>query len=196
MAGAGPFLKDKVIQSSPGTSDIPKVRSSVLCALMLSLASPAQQGAVTYKDERLGYKFQYPSTFIVGSYPPNESSAVWKDAVVVVEKRILGNRSVRAIPIGDVTSITIVPHTGASARFFQKQFAQPQWRMPAMKFGLFKLTGYPAPYGDRTYFYLLVVSDELVLEWSAPKKFVENQRALTGYDSIIERIVATVELAR
>jgi hypothetical protein len=37
----------------------------------------------------------------------------------------------------------------------------------------------------------VVPSDELAIEWTATKKYVENERVPTGYDAVIEKILAT-----
>jgi hypothetical protein len=83
-----------------------------------------------------------------------------------------------------------VPHAGESARFYQKQFALTKWRASITSAPVFKLPGYPGPYGDKV-FYLVVPSDELAIEWTATKKYVENERVPTGYDAVIEKILAT-----
>jgi hypothetical protein len=40
-----------------------------------------------------------------------------------------------------------VPHAGESARFYQKQFALTKWRASITSAPVFKLHGYPGPYG-------------------------------------------------
>ena len=59
---------------------------------------------------------------------------------------------------------------------------------------VYKLPGYPGPYGDTAFYYLLPLGDDLVVELFAHRRHMDQARTDTGYDRVIEGIIATFQI--
>lgn len=177
----------------------------------------------TYRNETYGFEFTYPQHFLVGKYKPeSDSSSVppdlrnqlsdlsWNNAIVLIELDLIAffsksprGFSLDTIPVGDVSTISIKPIT-TSADFYRKTYLSNKTYNPTqMKIGAYtvtKLPGFPGPYGDTAYYYLLPVSNNLIMEFTGHrKKFphatISNATAPDShYDQVIEKIISTFKV--
>ncbi len=171
----------------------------------------------TYRNKKVGFEFEYSHNFVVGKYKeeihqlekgiraslkesgfdPEEFERPFKNMIVLVEKKLIGNIPVSEIPIGEISSITIHPHIGKKAEFYNKQFNKKKFHINIGKYTVVKLPGYPGPYGKGVFYYLLPISDEIVIEFYAHKKRFKFHKSSkdksmeTKYDTIIEKIIST-----
>ncbi|MEO8065463.1 MAG: hypothetical protein ABI643_01240 [Candidatus Doudnabacteria bacterium] len=180
-------------------------------------------GQKMYRNQEYGFEFQYPQNFLVGKFKPEvtPSSNVppdilekqrdlsFNNAIVLVEleqKALFSkspkNFSIDSIPIGEVPTISIKPIT-TSADFYRKNFidSDTTWGGKNIKINEYqvtKLPGYPGPYGDAVYYYLLPISDNLIIEFIGFKQKILTNTTMTEsyYDKIIENIISTFKLTQ
>lgn len=182
--------------------------------------------ALIYRNEKFGFEFQYPASFVIGAYKtetrlldegsreklrmlgedPEERERPFQDAVVLVEPALLGDTPVTEIPVGEVSTIMVYPRTGNKARFYKRLYEGSEsikgQRIAIGPYDVAKFPGAPGPYGENAFYYLLPLSDELVVEFSAHRQRFSNlskherTEGETWYDDIIEQIISTVRLAQ
>ena len=146
-----------------------------------------------YRSEQYHFEFSYPENFVIGKYKKEEYE-VLPNAVVLVEKSLLANISATDIPVGAISTISIQPHVGRGAKY-HTAFDKP--KITIGKYHVAKFSRYPAPYGDEAFYYVLVKSDDMVIEFIAHKTrfnaLVSDiyTRPPTHYDQIIEQIIST-----
>ena len=180
----------------------------------------------TYRNERYGFEFKYPQSFLVGKFkqevspssnvPPDIqkklSDLSLNNAIVLVESEqatLFQNSpkafSVDSIPVGDVPVITIKPITTSAdfyrsvyidREFFSELKFSSDYKTKKIQIGNYqvtKLPGYPGPYGDAGYYYLLPISDDLIIEFMAPREKILTNTEMTEshYDKVIEDIIST-----
>ncbi len=97
--------------------------------------------------------------------------------------------------MGEIAAtITITPARGQKADFYRRQFFRTQWETTVGGRRVYKLPGYPGPYGDEAFYYLLPLGDELVVEIFAHRRHMDQARAATGYDRVIEGMIPTFKI--
>lgn len=164
-----------------------------------------------YRNEQYGFEFRYPVNFVIGKYK-KEDPASFPNAIVLIEKSILGNISSTEIPVGEISTIVIRIHVGMQAKFYKnfadeksiaifyekyKNFNPKDALLTIGSYKVAKLPGYPGPYGDTAFYYVLVKSDNMVFDFTAPKsKFNAVVSGIhTGppsdYGQVIEKIIST-----
>lgn len=169
--------------------------SLVLGAIAVPPAGAQPAGTATYRSAPHGFAFQYPDRFAVGAYRTQGADVLFKDAVVFVERARLGRHRVDEIPVGELTSITVFPQTGHRARFLLNQFYRDPYRAVIGGRPIAKLPGYPGPYGDTAFYYLMPLSDTLVVELYAHRRYLEPPGGDTGYDQVIESIITSITVS-
>lgn len=148
-----------------------------------------------YRSEQYNFEFKYPNNFVIGKYK-KEDPELFPNSVVLVEKSLLGNISATEIPIGEISTITIQPHVGRKAKFYSA-FNKPEYRVAIGKYEVAKLPGYPGPYGDTAFYYVLVKSDDMVIDFTAHKSKFNAVASgtytgsLSHYDQVLENIIST-----
>jgi hypothetical protein len=186
-------------------------RTASLAAVLLLVSGAAV--AVTaasrvYRSAEWGFEFSYPDTLVVGRYkdqmtPEQEAAPLretglenpFKHAIPLVEPGRLGTRgTLQAIPVGEVATVTVTPTRGHKADFLRRQFFRKDWELTVAGRTVYKLPGYPGPYGDAAFYYLLSARDDLVIELFAHKKHLDPARTDTGYDRVIEGIIASFKI--
>lgn len=189
-------------------------------------SQPKQEETIndkTYRNEKYGFEFIYPQNFLIGKYKPEVTSSSvpqdlreqlsdlsWNNAVVLIEPELIAlfSKSPRAflldkIPVGDVSTISIKPIT-TSADFYRKAYIDNKANNPTqIKIGGYtvtKLPGYPGPYGDTAYYYLLPLKNGLILEFTGHRKKFPNATTPDStapeshYDQVIEKIISTLNV--
>ena len=112
-----------------------------------------------------------------------------------MEPSRLGARApLDALPVGEVAAITVIPARGQKADFDRRHLFRTEWETTIAGRTVYRLPGYPAPYGDTMFYYLLPLGDDLVIEVFAHRRHMDQARAETGYDRVIEGIIATFKL--
>ncbi len=116
--------------------------------------------------------------------------------------------SVDSIPIGDVPTISIKPIT-TSAGFYRRSYIDREFfseskfssdyktkKIQIGDYQVTKLPGYPGPYGDAGYYYLLPISENLIIEFTATREKILTNTEMTEshYDKVIEDIISTFKL--
>jgi hypothetical protein len=181
-------------------------RAASLAALLLLVASVSLASAASrvYRSAEWGFAFSYPDTLAVGRYKdqttPEQEARMretglenpFKHAIPLVEPGRLGARgTLQAIPVGEVATVTVTPTRGQKADFLRRQFFRKEWETTVGGRLVYKLPGFPGPYGDAAFYYLLPVRDDLVIELFAHKKHLDPARTDTGYDRVIEGIIGS-----
>ena len=125
-------------------------------------------------------------TRAAGLKPPFE------DAVALVERFRIAGQSVTDMEPGKVTTITIHPHAGVAAKVRSEQFNRKEFEIALGPWKVAKLPGFPGPYGDKAFYYLVRVSDDLVIEFYALRTYAEAPKGDTHYDQVIEGVISTL----
>ena len=180
--------------------------ASLAVAVLLVSASAGLPAAAsnTYRNAEWGFEFAYPDQFVAGRYKdtltPEHLARLresglenpFAHAIVLVEPSRLGSRApLDALPVGEIVTITITPTRGQKADFLRRHFFRKEWETAVGGRTVYKLPGYPGPYGDAAFYYLLPLRDDLVVELYAHRRHMDQSRADTGYDRVIEDMIAT-----
>jgi hypothetical protein len=162
----------------------------------------------TYRSAEWGFEFAYPDSLVVGRYkdtttPEMEArmrelgqESPWKHAIALIEPSRIGTRSgpLDAINVGEVATVRVTPTRGQKADFLRHQFFRTEWKITVGGRDVYKLPGFPGPYGDAAFYYLMPVRDDLVIELVAHRKHLDAARTDTGYDGVIEGIIASFRI--
>ena len=178
--------------------------ASLAVATLLLWAAGGTAGTRTYRSAEWGFEFAYPAQFAAGRYKDTLTPELqarlretgqeppFKHAIALVEPSRLGSRApLDALPVGEIATITVTPARGQKADFYRRQFFRKEWETTVGARTVYRLPGYPGPYGDTAFYYLLPLRDDLVVELFAHRRHMDQARADTGYDRVIEGIIAT-----
>lgn len=190
------------------------MRVRLLFAIVIGLLAapspaPAQDAAwPLYRNEKLGFEFRYPPAFVVGAYRDElpadlkarlrqgGGSVPFEHAVVLVERTRLGGRALTALPVGEVTTITIEPAEGVKlgsvSGLLRQIYKEAVREVTIGAHRVLQAPGFPGPYGAAAFFYLVPVAEGRALQLYAHRQFLEPPRGATGYDRVIEQIIATL----
>lgn len=197
MASLGPQLMPG--SAGAGAAAISAVLAVTLSACPPRADAPQESRMKTHEDRTLGLAFSYPDSFLIGRYAPDElpEEAVragmeppFARAVVLIHPSQLGNYPLDAIPVGEVPAIWIDrPISALARRVFQ---ADSTYEVGAMKVA--KFPGFPGPYGDQAFYYIVEFPDGARYELAA-HRFLWRTTDMepTGYDAVIEDIIPTLE---
>ena len=165
----------------------------------------------TYSNIPLGLKFDYPARFEVGSfkkepyeYPPELKERGYdppfENAVVLIEPAQLHGASLNAIPVGDVPALWLEFQTGSRAMFLPSLFRE-SYQMRIGQHTVYKFPGYPGPYGDNAWYYVIPVAPAWLLEITGHKYYFLDGSGENGgkgpethYDEVIENIIRNLHL--
>ena len=153
--------------------------------------------------DRLGIDFEYPERFVVGRFQKEELlpsmkiknyQSPFENAVVLVELDQLMKFSAEKIPLGEIPVIWVDRMRDKKSRFM-KSLLKEGHKKNIGAHEVYQLPGYPGPYGDAVYYYLLPLANGDLLEFGAHKLFFRNADPppATDYDQIIEKIITTLK---
>lgn len=156
-------------------------------------------------SQTLGIEFDHPPNLTAGRYaieplPPSALQAGLKspfaNAVVLVEPGQLKGHAAAAVPVGAVPTIAVDVRTGRDADFRRANFLRPEFAITIGGRNVFRLPGFPGPYGDRAFYYLIPFPDGRLAEITAHRFYFNDpgpagstERARTGYDQVIESVI-------
>jgi hypothetical protein len=191
------------------------LRRALALALLGLLACAASGDAQdarwpVYRNDKAGFELRYPPSFVAGAYrsdlPPDLARTLrerggrlpFEDAFVLVEPARLGARDRSALPVGEISAITIEPQAGAEAaarRDLGRQiYGAAIVEMTIGPHRAQKFPGFPGPYGTAAFYYLVPLRDGAVLEFTAHRKFLSAPQGDTGYDRVVEQIIRTLSI--
>ena len=180
--------------------------ASLAAAAVLVMASAGFLTAEskTYRSAEWGFEFAYPDRLAAGRYkdtmtPERQDrqretglESPFAHAIALVEPSRLGARApLDALPVGEVAANTVIPARGQKADFDRRHLFRKEWETTIDGRTVYRLPGYPAPYGDTMFYYLLPLGDDLVIELFAHRRHMDQARGETGYDRVIEAMIAT-----
>ena len=167
--------------------------ASLAAALLVSaLVGLVAAASKTHRSAEWGFEFAYPDQFAAGRYKDPVSPE--RQARQVEPSRLGARAPLDALPVGEVAAITVIPARGQKADFDRRHLFRKEWETTIAGRTVYRLPGYPAPYGDTMFYYLLPLGDDLVIEVFAHRRHMDQARAETGYDRVIEGIIATFKL--
>ena len=180
--------------------------SLFLAFSLLATVPTAQAETKIHISRELGIKFNYPGKFSVGHYriQGEAEQEGFGDNLVLLENSQKGQFSLDAIPIGDVPTISIKVLHGSEVKFARALiFELHKRQVNSKKWGshtVHVFPGYPGPFGDQAFYYLIPWGDDKLIEITAhryyfqgvPEKSTESF-ANTEYDLVIQSVVKTLE---
>ena len=174
-----------------------------LVALAFSIPGLALAESISIAVDRLGIQFEYPDRFVAGRFqkeelPPSMKiknyQSPFENAVVLVEPDQLMKFSAEKIPVGEIPVIWIDRMRDKKSRFMKSMLIEG-YKKNIGAHEVYQLPGYPGPYGDALYYYLLPLANGDILEFGAHNLFFRNADPppATDYDQVIEKIITTLE---
>ncbi len=162
---------------------------------------------LTYTSDKHGLQFQYSNKFKIGEFKKENISksqaeigikSPFNNAIVLIEKSEMKGINIDSIPVGERPTISINLQTGFQASFTIEKFCKDEFKTTIGKYTVFKLPGYPGPYGDQAFYYIIPLSKDKNIEFMAHRyywkesKGVDGQYPKTHYDKEIESIIKTL----
>jgi hypothetical protein len=182
--------------------------------------------AATFKKEGVKFSFNYSDDFLLGHHahrsknadqhlPPDIKEKFEKDdkdrvEVVLIERTIFSDTKVKkpilnleSLPEGEYPTIIVTYEKGHMAQFMltraSKLFDPKKKPIIDMKIGPHKVQkwpGYPGPYGDSAYYYVVPIASDEIISFMAAKQTLHNSKLYppTQYDRVIESIIASLTI--
>jgi hypothetical protein len=181
-----------------------------LC-LTIFFPSPvnADDAQKVHSSSSLGIEFRYPSRFLIGKYKKEELiermkgldiDSSFNNAIVLIEPKQLREFPLMEIPVGEVPTISFNLLRGTRASFAKRQFFKEVYKVSIGNRTVYRLPGYPGPYGDQAFYYLVPAEMHDVLEIIAHRYYFRDdpigridKLPKTNYDTVIENIVRSME---
>jgi hypothetical protein len=154
----------------------------------------------TYASSALGIQFQFPAKFVTGRYRKLPELEQFDRAVVLAEPRILGEIKSDDIPVGEVPTISLIVQEGEKANFTLLNLCSAQYMTKIGDLTVYKLPGYPGPFGNQAYCYYVALPNQKVVEVTAHRFYfgdtAATNRPQTHYDTVIEDIIKSLRILR
>jgi hypothetical protein len=155
---------------------------------------------VWHEAEQLEIRFAYPDSLLAGRFrdDPLPQSAIdrgmeppFRNAVVLLPREALGDFDLQAIPVGELPVIWIDRSIVASGAF---RTFPPDSTYETRGLTVSRFPGFPGPYGDQAYFYVVDLGGGDYVEFGGHRFwFRTEEQAETHYDEVIETIIPTLE---
>lgn len=181
------------------------------CAAIYSNSVIAANALKSHSDPLLKIKFIYPETFLIGRYKKEVLpkgmeergfESPFAKAIVLIEPKQLRKFSLKAIPVGEVPIISLNLLKGMRSSFTKKQLFKEKYKITIGKHTVYRLPGFPGPYGDQVFYYLLPTPNNNVLEIMAHRYYFRDgppgqsqikDLPRTEYNRIIERMIQSIK---
>jgi len=189
-----------------------RVLALVGLGLLAIVAGAVAQDASwpAHRDDQEGFTLRYPPRFVTGAYrhdlPPDLARTLrasggrlpFERALVLVESVRLGSRDRAALPAGEITAITVEAQSGGAAvarrDLGRQMYGAAITEVTIGGHRVQKFPGFPGPYGNAAFYYLVPLRDGSVLELTGHRAFLEAPKGDTGYDRVIEQIIGTLTI--
>lgn len=154
----------------------------------------AQEGRRTMDFPRIGLRFAVPDGFLVGRF--DASSGIdepFREAVVLVEPDQLANFDLEAVPVGDIPALWVnrPASTSVAGRYIE---ADSIFTVPVGQVA--RYPGYPGPYGDQAFYYVVEVGEGAFVEIMAHRTLFRSGDGTSPshYDEAILAILESLEV--
>jgi hypothetical protein len=141
-----------------------------------------------------GVRFSIPGDFVSGRF---EARGVgwFDDAAVFVERGLAQGIDPQRIPTGGAVPGIMIMRMDARLRAVFDPVLDESWKTRLGPHEVYKLPGAPGPSGEEAHCYLLKRGDGGLLVWAhrMHPRDAAGERAVTHYDWVAERIIATME---
>ena len=141
-----------------------------------------------------GVRLSIPGDFVAGRFEPHGVGFL-DDAAVFVERRLAQGIDPQRIPTGGgVPTVTLMALDAQDIKIYD-MILDESWKTRIGRHEVYKLPGYPGPFGEEGHCYLLKRGDRglLVYAHRMHPRDAAGERAPTHYDWVAEGIIATVE---
>jgi len=190
-------------------------RKFLIIPLMLAIVifghSSLFAGDRTLSVKRLGVQFDCPDGFVLGRFQEEKwpesmnregYESPFKNAAVLAEPDQLKTPSgqefaVKEIPVGEIPVIWLTRLSGKRAKF-TKSFLREGYEKNIGEHSVYQLPGFPGPYGDAAFYYLIPIEGGDLLEIAAHRLYFRGADSESGepkkttYDKIIEQLIGTL----
>jgi hypothetical protein len=152
-------------------------------------------GMIWNVDESLGVRFAYPDSFLVGRFVDVSLPTVaameppFHRAVVLVRPADLGGRSLDSIPVGEVPVIWFDQSVATTTAF---RILQPDTTYMVGTLRVTRFPGFPGPYGNEAFYYVVKFPDGTLLEVGAHRHSMIDRGVETHFDEVIEQMLPTL----
>ena len=179
-----------------------KPKISLLFLTGALLAIQAGSAELRYESKRLGLRFQMPQEFLVGQPVPlygseemakRDSKYTPPDEESLIERRFAKSQDLKALRRA-LPQISLSRHRGLEADFDRKFLMKDPFRQRMGAWEVYVLPGAPGPYGDKAFYYLVVLKDQSILQIFAPRSSDEYEEKPSGYDRVIRRLIESLEV--
>lgn len=149
-------------------------------------------------------RFAYPDSFLVGRFAnifgdissrspsiAGEAALPLQNAVVLVRPEDLGSYPLDTIPVGEIPVIWFDKPFGAKAA--PRLLPRPDTSYALGALNVVEYPGFPGPYGEEAFYYVVEFQDGTLLEVAAHRRQVGISDAATHFDEIIKEILPTLE---
>ncbi len=143
------------------------------------------------------YELQVPDGFLVGQYEESdadelfpESAALIQKVAALIEPEFLGDAALEKLPKEDAVTIEVTVWTDRMTELLESYLTDAH----KVKLGeqeAYNLRGFPGPYGDLAFFYVVPLAEKRLLTFTALRAHVEGELEgqATGYDQVIESML-------
>jgi hypothetical protein len=145
------------------------------------------------RTRAFGVRFSIPGDFVAGRFEPTRSHLL-NGAVVFVETRLAQGIDVQRIPPGEVPVVIVMRLDAQDTRIYDA-ILDESWKTRIGPHQVYKLPGYPGPFGEEAHCYLMKRGDGGIVVYAhrMHPRDAAGERAPTHYDWVAEGIIATME---
>ena len=148
------------------------------------------------------FELSVPNGFLVGQYGKSDAEELFPDSAKLIQKvaaliepEFLGDGSLKKLSREDALTIEVTVWTDRMAELL-KSYLMDEYKVELGDQEAYNLPGFPGPYGDQAYFYVVRLGEKRLLTFTALRAHVgdelvegELEGQATGYDQVIEGMV-------